>query len=257
MTRARSIPEDGRIDLHCHLLPGIDDGCTSLAESRVCVERLMASGFVGSVCTPHHYPQVYPDNTPANIARQVERLAEELQRREVDYRLWAGGELRIDDEAIAWLDEVGVPTLGPGRCVLIDYFGTDWPDAGDRLCHYLLDHGYQPILAHPERLDFLERDLDALLDSLVEMGVWLQGNFNSMAGCEGPRAADRVRRLLDEGRLNAMATDLHGPETLDSRLQGLALVESEAGREHLAELLENGPRSILLEGCTSDSIPSD
>jgi protein-tyrosine phosphatase len=219
-----------------------------LDQSLACIQRLIATGFVGSVCTPHHFPQVYPNNTPANVERHVAALAEELKRRNIAYQLWAGGELRIGDAVIPWLEEVGVPTLGPGRCVLIDYFGTQWPAAGYELCRYLLERGYQPILAHPERLDITEDDLAALLATLDEMGVWLQGNFNSMAGGEGPVAADRLRRLLDEDRLHAMATDTHCPETLASRLDGVALVEAEAGASRLAQLLEAGPRRVLLEG---------
>lgn len=251
MTPRNGIPEHGRIDLHCHLLPGIDDGCASPGESLACIERLKAAGFVGSVCTPHHFPQVYPDITPANAERHVARLTEELTRRGIAYHLWSGGELRIDEAAIPWLEEVGVPTLGPGRCVLIDYFGTEWPAAGDRLCRYLLDRGYQPILAHPERLDITEQEHAALVHELYEMGVWLQGNFNSMAGGEGPVAANRLRRLLEEDRLHAMATDTHGPDSLEGRLEGARLVEAEVGESRLAQLVETGPRRILLEGCTS------
>jgi protein-tyrosine phosphatase len=249
MKNSNGIPEHGRIDLHSHLLPGIDDGCTSLAESLACIERLMERGFVGTVCTPHHFPQVYPDNTPVNVERAVERLADELRQRGIDYALWAGGELRIDDAAIPWLEQVGVPTLGHSRTVLIDYFGTEWPAAGDRLCRYLIEHGYQPILAHPERLDFTEPDLARLLASLEERGVWLQSNFNSMTGGEGARAAERVRRFIAADRLHAMAMDLHRPDTLEGRLQGMALVEAEAGAARLARLLEEGPRTILVEGC--------
>ncbi len=235
----------GRIDLHSHLVPGVDDGCKSFAESIQCVRLLKEHGYIGTACTVHMGPDWFPDNTPAKIAKAVAELDEQLRREGLDYRIWAGGELRIAKDTVRWIEDVGIPTLGSGSCVLADYWGSTWPSFADELLQYLIAQGYQPILAHPERIDLREEDFDALLRSLDQMGVWLQGNFNSVIGGEGPQAERRVRRLLDEDRYYLMATDMHGPDSLESRLEALPFLEAGAGAEKLSTFLEKRPREIF------------
>ena len=234
-----------RIDLHSHLLPGLDDGCQSVEESIRCVQRLVEHGFVGTVCTPHMWMETFPENTPENVARAVCQMRVELERAGVRYQLWPGGELRMAPGTIGWLEEAGVPTLGEGRAVLVDYWGSTWPKFADDLCRYLIERGYQPILAHPERMGLVDRELEAALAVLEEMGVWLQGNFNSWGGGEGPYAAARARRMLDENRYYVLALDMHGADSLQSRFEGMGLVAAEVGQEKLTELLEVRPKAVL------------
>ena len=98
------------------------------------------------------------------------------------------------------LQRDGVPTLGNGRCVLIDYFGRHWPASGDEVVEYLQAGGYQPILAHPERMDFPDDEWNAVIERLESAGVWLQGNLRCLAGCEGSLALARGLALLEQHR---------------------------------------------------------
>ena len=105
----------GFIDLHSHLLPGIDDGCVTLEQSLACVRRLMERGFTGTACTPHIWLEQFPANVPANISRWVEELSGHLGEQGLEYRLWPGGEVRIARDTVAWFEEHGVPTLVKDR----------------------------------------------------------------------------------------------------------------------------------------------
>lgn len=235
----------GYIDLHSHVLPGIDDGCTSLEDSLACVKQLMDHGFVGTVCTPHMCVAEYPKIKPATVAGYVERLQEQLSEAGIDYPLWAGGELRLAAETVGWLEEHGTPTLGKSRHVLTDYWGDRWPACADRALAWLLDQGYQPILAHPERMNLDDSELDAVLVSLQRDGVWLQGNLKCIAGNEGPRPQQRMQRWLAERRYRLVATDMHRPRDLLQRLDGLEALIREVGEVGLQSLLEFAPREIL------------
>ena len=236
---------DGPIDMHCHLIPGVDDGCQTVRQSLDCIRQMQRRGYVGSVCTPHVFPRLFPDNTPTDIARFTAELQREVDEAGIDYRLWPGGELRIDETPIAWMAEHGVPTLGGSRYVLCDQWSDDWLEKSDALCRHLIDRGYTPILAHPERMPLDDATLGKLLDRLGSMGVLLQGNLNCFAGGEGPAAAVWARRLLREGRYFLLASDLHDPGKADGRFEGLAIAEIEAGPEKLAEMIVTNPRKIL------------
>lgn len=235
----------GFLDLHSHLLPGIDDGCTSLAQSLACVRRLIERGFTGTVCTPHIWLQEFPENTPVNIARRVADLQQKLVEHGFEYRLWPGGEVRIAWDTLSWFEQHGVPTLGDSHNVLIDYWGRSWPDYGDIVVDELLAAGYQPVLAHPERMDFDDEEWTTTLDRLTERGAWLQGNLRCLAGGEGPRVQERAQELLTARRYQLVASDMHGPGDLDDRLAGIEAVEHAVGRAALEELLSARPAAIV------------
>jgi protein-tyrosine phosphatase len=236
----------GLIDLHSHLLPGIDDGCRTVEESLACVRTLMAHGFAGTVCTPHIWMAVFPENTPAKIAEQVAVLQGQLYAAGLEYQLWAGGELRIAEDTLSSLREHGVPTLGASRKVLVDYWGTQWPPYADSVIEDLLQTGYQPILAHPERMDLDDREWEAVLRRLQQSGVWLQGNLKCLAGHEGPRVGERALRLLSDDRYQVLATDMHGTPDLADRLAGLSTVEQQVGTTKLWDLLADSPQKIVV-----------
>lgn len=235
----------GRIDIHSHLLPAVDDGCMDFEESLECVRRLKAAGFIGSICTPHVYPQDSSCHQIEHIRRQVAALDQQLRVAGVDYHLWPGGELRIYDGVIDWLKDHAVPTLAGSRCVLVDFWASRWPKWVTRVFEWLLKQGYRPILAHPERIACADV-LDRQLKEMTEMGVWLQGNFRCMTGEDGYDPDLWVRRLLGEGRYHFLALDMHRPNALDGRFDGMQLVIEEFGRATLDRLTVDHPRRLIL-----------
>ena len=232
-------PITGLIDIHSHLLPGIDDGCIDLQDSLECIAVLKRIGYVGSICTPHLWPQAFPANTPAHIHGFVAALRRELAANNVEYPIWAGGELRLFKDVVDWMKAQGVPTLADSRCVLVDLWDAKWPKFADYAFDWLLEQGYQPILAHPERMKV--RNLDQLLRNLEARGVWLQGNFRPMTGEDGYHADQMVRKLLSEGRYRFMALDLHRFADLYSRIDGMVLVEQEFGVDAVQQLTVDAP----------------
>ncbi|QGJ68373.1 Hypothetical protein PBC10988_0320 [Planctomycetales bacterium 10988] len=235
----------GWIDIHSHLLPGIDDGCQSLEDSLECIERLQAEGFVGTICTPHIWPSLFPRNTWLNIQDHVRWLQSELETREIDYQLWPGGEIRLDLQSLPWLEEHGVPTLGNGRCVLVDYWDTEWDPDIHQMIQFFQEKGYQVILAHPERMLLPDPPLEDLLANLRDAGVWLQGNLNSISGGEGNQAQSRVDRWLEADLYKLIAMDMHGPDSLPGRFRGLQRLLQRYDKATAEQLLANVPQEII------------
>ncbi len=239
-----SLPPPGRIDVHSHLLPGLDDGCQTLDESISCVRRLIDRGFVATICTPHMWAHL-PANTPDHVAALTAQLQSHISAAGLDYRVYPGGELGLRDGAIAWMQQHGVPTLAGSRCVLTDFWADQWPDMVDETLQWLLDQGYQPILAHPERIPCHE-SLDERLRSLEDRGVWLQGNVRCYTGEEGYLPDLFIRQFLAEDRYRLLALDMHGPDSLPGRFDGLDLIARDMGPQVIEQLMVNAPRRDVL-----------
>lgn len=239
---------NGYLDLHSHLLPGIDDGCRNLEDSFACVRRLLGHGFVGTVCTPHYWFEQFGNNSPAIIRDLVAGLQEKLAAEGLKYSLWAGGEVRICEDTIRSFKQHGIPTLGPSNFVLIDFWGYTWPRCGDEVVDYLLSNDFQPILAHPERMALDDTELFILLESLMAKGVRLQGNLNSISGGEGRLAQERIFQLLEEDKIFLIATDMHQPHALDGRMEGIDILSQKVGEAKVNQYIQERPADILGHG---------
>lgn len=241
--RSPAVPP-GIVDMHSHLLPGIDDGCADFSESLACIRHLQNRGYVGSICTPHIWPEQFPDNTPSHVHAWTDQLRTRLRNEGVDYRLWSGGELRLSRDVVDYFKAHGVPTLADSRYVLCDFWECKWPRWVDRAFDWLLAEDYQPVLAHPERLGVA--DLPKHLDHLHDRGVLLQGNFRCLTGGEGPVPHRWVRQFLTEDRYTFMALDMHGPGSLDSRLLGLTMARQDFGTQNIDAKVIDAPRQRVL-----------
>ena len=245
----------GRIDIHSHLIPDVDDGCATIDESIACIRAQQSAGYVGSICTPHIWVDLFPRNTMPNIRDWTAALQHALREQGIDYRLWPGGELRLFDGILHWLEEHEVPTLAESRYVLTDFWEPNWPWWVDAAMDRLLERGYTPILAHPERIAV--ENLDAHLDALAARGVLMQGNFRPFTGGDGALAGELVRRFAHAGRYDLLALDMHAPDTLASRLDGAQIAERELGADYVTERTEHAPRHLIFQESTRRSPRGD
>jgi protein-tyrosine phosphatase len=234
----------GRIDIHSHMLPGIDDGCETIDDAIASIHMLTEAGFVGSICTPHIWIDPYPANTIEHIQIWTDDLRQRLAERGVTYRIWPGGELRIFKGAIDFLKANGVPTLADSRYVLVDLWETKWPKWVNKTFSWLLSEEYKPILAHPERMS-VDAKPQQRISELAREGVLLQGNFACFTGEEGRLADQWVRQWLAEGRYTFLAMDMHRPPMLPTRIDGMNMVISEFGQQQLDQLTITNPRKLI------------
>ena len=230
--------------MHSHILPGIDDGCASLDESFESVRRLKEHGYVGTICTPHCWPNNFPHITPEHIAVWRDALADEIEKAGLDYRLWTGGEMRIYPGAIEWMQVHGVPTLADSKYVLCDFWEPRWQPWIDDSFDWLISEGYKPILAHPERSP-TQDNYEKHLDRLMAKGVLLQGNLRCFTGEEGYHADQGVRQYMQEGRYTLLALDMHRPDALQGRLDGIAIASDEFGADRVNAMIDDAVRQLL------------
>jgi len=234
----------GRIDVHSHLLPGIDDGCPTLDESLACARKLVEAGYTHSFCTPHIWPSL-PSNIPPVITERVLALQRELDVHHIPLRLLPGGELNMTP-ATASLDYEDIVTYGMHRThLLIDLWAEKLPPFFDDAVRHLQSFGVKVILAHPERMRAVQES-PMLADHFAELGLLLQCNLQCLG--DPPHTATRrvAEQYLSEDRYFMVGSDLHNLVSLPVRMKGLQRAIEAVGEEKVWTLTRDNPKQLLL-----------
>ena len=232
------------IDLHCHILPGIDDGSPDLETSLEMARIAVADGIETMACTPHIYPGVF-DNTGNGIRDEIAKLQKALDTWRIPLKLVPGADAHVDPALPAKLRSGEAPTLAGSRYFLLEPPHHVAPPRFGDFVFNLMAGGFVPLITHPERLSWIE-DHYATFCELVDQGAWMQVTAGSLTGRFGSRARYWGERLLDEGRVHILATDSHGvtrrpPLLAEGREAAARLV----GQEESWHLVRTRPAGIL------------
>jgi len=232
------------IDLHCHLLPGADDGAVTLADSMAMARISCSDGIRITACTPHIFPTVY-DNKGPNIIAAVEVLQEALAMANVQLRLVAGADVHVSPNLLAGLTSGDILSINRSRYVLIEVpHHVPLPQLEDQFFR-LHAAGYIGILTHPERLSWINTYYD-LIKRLVHNGAWLQITAGSLTGRFGRHPRYWAERLLDEGLCHVLATDAHNVSSRPPCLsEGRIAAANRLGEAEATNLVCVRPQGIL------------
>ena len=232
------------VDLHCHLLPGVDDGSGSLVESLEMARGFCRDGVGVVACTPHFFPGVYNNSGP-DIRSRVARLQDDLDAEGIPLRLVVGGDVHIAPDLVAKLKSGEALSLNDSRYVLVEPPHHILPPNMDGLFFDLLSAGYVPILTHPERMSWLEREY-ALVERLALSGVLMQITAGSILGSFGNRARDRSSRMLRDGMVHLVASDAHDMARRPPVMgEALAVLKEWVGEAEAMNLMSVRPKIIL------------
>ena len=236
------------IDLHCHLLPGVDDGATDLPTALAMGELLVAAGFTHVASSPHSGEGPGGDVAPAAAEQARIALQEYFRQSGLPLTLLANAEHHVSPLLFDRIARGGVVPIGGSNNWLLVELPWQWMPNVDGVLFQLQLRGYHVLLAHPERYGFL--DVKALRP-LAERGVKLQLELGSFVGRYGSRAASRAQRLVQEGVAHVLATDLHRPQTWLG--DALAEVARCFGDDALQRACATNPQAIL-NGCDGDAV---
>jgi protein-tyrosine phosphatase len=231
------------IDLHTHLLPGIDDGPDTIEESLELAAAMAAESVTIAACTPH----VRDDygTTAETMETALALLQQEMQAAGIPLEVRGGGEIALERLPGFGADELARFGLGGNPHLLLlefPYFG--WPLALPTLVAELRTNGIKAVIAHPERSEEVQEQPE-LLRPLVEDGACIQLTAGSFDGSAGPGAANCARSLLDHGLAHLVASDSHGRGI---RRAGLGTVADMLRDEALATWLTTTVPSALIAG---------
>lgn len=196
------------VDMHSHLIPGIDDGCKSLEESVTIISKFQELGYKKLITTPHIYPEFYP-NTKKIILENLGLLRKAIQEAGLTIQLEAAAEYFIDTELLTLIETPNeILSFGGEKYVLIETSFINRPLIFDEVVFRLKAQGFTPILAHPERYTYLLNDF-SWLKKIKAQGVQLQMTASSLVGAYGRGAQKIANRLLKENLVDFIASDIH------------------------------------------------
>lgn len=202
------------VDMHSHLIPGIDDGSKTLDESVTMIKRLKNFGLRKLITTPHVMTEFYK-NSPEIISEGLERLQAALNEENIDIEIEAAAEYYLDE---VFMDKINMdePLLTFGdNYILIETGFINKPRMLQETLFALETKGYKPIFAHPERYLYLHHDPE-LLDSLIDKAVTFQINLLSLTGYYSKPVKNLAEKLLDRNAVKFVGTDCHNHRYLDS-----------------------------------------
>ena len=239
----------GRIDVHSHLLPGIDDGCKTVEESIACARVLVANGYTHAFCTPHIWAK-FAGVSRSSVVVWVSQLQKALDDAGVALKLLPGGELNLYLGVTQLPDEEVVP-LGLGKFVLVDMWAAELPAFFDETIDWLQGLGLTVILAHPERMRAVQ-DAPELGDYFLSRGMLMQGNLQCFGERDGAITRTIAEKFLHEGKYFMVGSDTHSPESMEVRMRGLGRVIEIVGSEGAEALTRGNPMKLAPEVFQAD-----
>lgn len=228
------------IDMHAHILPGIDDGARTVEESCKMLETAAEQGVVSVIATPHDVSTV----ERTQLEQTMEALQEHMRKIRAEFSLYLGQETCYHEELVEELRQGKALTMAGSRYVLVE-FRTEVPySMMTRGIRQLQLAGYHPILAHMERYTCLRKD--ASLDELIQSGCKLQMNYESLEGRGLFRDVRWCRKQVVQGRIHLLGSDMHRmdyrPPRIDKALQWL---ERHTDTGILERMISVNPSCIL------------
>lgn len=192
------------VDMHSHVLPGIDDGAKTPEESIALIKKMMDLGIKKIIATPHIMADYYK-NTAETINASLDLLKAELKKENIDIAVEAAAEHYFDETFEARINKKELMTMGDNY-VLFEFSFISQPPNAIPVIQKLKDLGYKPILAHPERYPYLELDQ---FKTLHDWGLSFQLNTISLTGYYGKEAKKLAESLIDHQLIDFISSDMH------------------------------------------------
>lgn len=226
------------IDLHSHILPGVDDGAQTIDDSIAMAEKAISQGITHILCTPHHNNGKYTN--PANqVIEQVAQLQHELDLRNLQLILLEGQEVRITGTLLEDIakGEILFTDLDD-TYILIEFPTGEVPAYAEQLFFNLMSQGHTPVIVHPERNAVFRKDPNLLIPFL-EMGVLTQLTAPSIVGVFGKDIQKTAKQMLKHKMLYMVASDAHNLRNRTFYMkEACEMIRKEYGQSKVNEMLQ-------------------
>ena len=233
------------IDIHCHILPALDDGSADLGESLSMAQIAVASGVTAIVTTPHFRGEEESLAQLGKLVSRYQRLEQAIQRRKIPLTLYPGAEVLCLPQTPRLARQRMLPTLGDTDYLLAEFFFDETPEYMNDQLSALLGCGYRPVIAHPERYDAIQKD-PLLAESWFRAGYVMQLNKGSLLGAFGPKVQQAAQRMLNSGFVHLIASDAHSIAHRTTDMRPLRQwLSRECPEAYIRVLLEENPQRLI------------
>ena len=231
----------GFIDIHCHILPGLDDGPETIEQSLEMLKIAADDGISHIFCTPHVYPGVYDNNTAG-----IRRAVDELQKRaENDVSLYSGGDVRVVPDLVQRVARGDAPTLDGSPYLLLEFPSQFIPPYTSRLIFDLRQNGLIPIVTHPERYAYFAKDFTPL-KILREQGCLFQLTAMSFSKNVHKEVRKNTLAMMKKGFVDFIASDAHSSShRIPVLSQAYEEVQRVLGKEIAHKIFFENPQNIV------------
>jgi len=200
-------------DFHSHLIPGLDDGCRTTAESLELIRQFADMGYSKLITTPHIQDEFYR-NTPEIILNGLEKLKEAIKKAGIRIQIEAAGEYLLDDGFEKKIISGGLLTFGQNHILVEMSYYMEHPNLKSMLFRLQIE-GYKVIMAHPERYSYWDNKWEKFRE-LKERGILFQLNTVSATGYYGPAVKKMAAYFINNGMYDYMGSDMHNQAYMDA-----------------------------------------
>ncbi len=223
-----------RVDIHSHLLPGLDDGVKSVKESIYIFKTLHSLGYRKVITTPHIKHDHYP-NTPEEIMVNASKVRRALEKEQINIELEAAAEYYLDEQLVKKLSDNERLLTFNKNYLLFETSFINKPVFLEEAIFNMNTNGYQPVFAHPERYVYLQSD-KKLIEQLKNMNVLFQINMLSLFGYYSPEVKKNAKNLISANLVDFIGTDCHNAFQADEIMKA---VSSKKNRQLLSLKVRN------------------
>ena len=232
------------IDIHSHILPGIDDGAETFVDSVEMACELATQGVTDIIATPHFVEDSIYESPRAKNQELLAELRSLLQERDIKVNLYLGNEIYITDKIDSLVKDGIISTLADSKCILVELPLNDEFTNYEDILESLRFFGYKVILAHAERYAIFQEDYQRLME-LHEMGILFQCNMASILGKYGKEVKNQAKRLMKEKLIFCFGSDMHHAKGKNEITKAIKKMRKYYSDRELDKVLDKNPDKIL------------
>ena len=232
------------IDIHSHLLYGVDDGAKTIDESVDIIRNLYKNGITDIILTPHYIEySSYNSNKKSNLEK-LDSLKQELKEKGINVNLYLGNEIYINNNILSLLKKGEISSLNDSKYLLIELPMSGKYDNYIEIFKELIENGYKVILAHPERYNTFKKDIN-LIYELKNIGILMQCNIESILKIYGKDAYKTIKKLAKNKLINFIASDIHHKKDYEYINKARNKFKKYYSDSEIDDLLSNNQKDIL------------
>jgi len=232
------------IDFHSHIVPNVDDGSKSIEETFKMFEEAEKAGFKAIVSTSHYIENSY-ESSAEERKIWISALQDGLNKKNINIKLYLGNEVYFTENIVKLLKSGLVASINNTNYVLFEFPLNTKPMNIYDVIYEMMGNGYIPILAHPERYSFVQKDPELIFD-LIDAGVLMQANYGSILGRYGEKAKIIVKKFFENNYIHFLGSDVHKPETVYPTVKdAINEIKAIVGKEKIEELTMFNPALVL------------